>query len=66
MTKENKKSWNKPQLIILVRTKPGESVLLGCKNIDLSGPAGNVDHCQTYTEFPPGCIADLCLAKGLT
>ncbi len=35
-----KKSWKKPELIVLVRSKPEEAVLTGCKAMDtLSGGA---------------------------
>ncbi|MFC1597528.1 hypothetical protein ACFL5Q_06285 [Planctomycetota bacterium] len=40
MEKEPKKTWSKPQLIVLVRGKPEESVLLGCKALSDSGPGG--------------------------
>jgi len=34
---KEKKEWNKPKLLILIRGKPGEMVLAGCKdyNIDV-------------------------------
>ncbi len=37
MEKEHKKPWTKPQLIVLVRGKPEESVLLACKSSNQSG-----------------------------
>jgi len=37
---KKKKTWAKPQLIVLVRGKPEESVLLACKT-PASGPFTN-------------------------
>jgi hypothetical protein len=31
MEQRQKKSWQKPELIVLVRSKPQEAVLTGCK-----------------------------------
>ena len=36
-----KKSWNKPELTVLVRTRPEEAILGLCKNTDR--PGGNAD-----------------------
>ena len=33
-----KKAWQKPELIVLVRSKPEESVLTFCKNANAAGP----------------------------
>ena len=35
-----KKEWQKPELIVLVRSKPEENVLGYCKAGNLSGPVG--------------------------
>jgi len=35
-----KKKWEKPELIIIARTKPEESVLQACKFYVPSGPGG--------------------------
>ena len=32
MTQKSKRAWSSPELIVLVRGKPEESVLAGCKN----------------------------------
>jgi len=42
MTKQEqrKRAWVKPQLIVLVRGRPEENVLLGCKYISQAGPLG--------------------------
>ena len=29
---ENKKEWSEPELVVLVRSKPEEAVLTGCKH----------------------------------
>ena len=34
----SKKVWQKPALVVLVRTKPEEAVLVVCKNDGLVGP----------------------------
>lgn len=36
-----KKVWEKPKLIILIRSRPEESVLTACKTSTAEGPAGN-------------------------
>jgi hypothetical protein len=33
MEKKTKKDWKKPELIVLVRSKPEEAVLAFCKNV---------------------------------
>ena len=33
--RQNEKTWEKPELIVLVRSKPEEAVLLACKGSDL-------------------------------
>jgi hypothetical protein len=46
------KEWQKPQLIVLVRSKPEEMVLAACKYLDsLSGPDAAFGYCGTG----PGC-----------
>ena len=35
---EGKKEWRKPELIVLVRSKPEEAVLAKCKNYGEAGP----------------------------
>ena len=39
------KKWEKPQLIVLVRGEPGESVLQGCKTASGSGANSLDDGC---------------------
>lgn len=52
-----KKTWETPQLIVLVRSKPEEAILQVCKDSDPSGPSGTngicstdcSDYCQAYS-----------------
>ncbi len=45
--RESKKQWFEPELIVLVRSKPGEAVLSACKD---SGGGGNPNDDNT------GCL----------
>jgi hypothetical protein len=54
----NKKQWQKPELIVLVRSKPEEAVLLVCKG----GPQANSDlvrfnWCMQQDACTSGCDA---------
>ncbi len=53
--KHSKQNWEKPQLIILVRSTPAESVLLACKYVgwEFGGPETGFNSC--YWEM--GCGA---------
>ena len=31
MDEPTRRAWSKPELIVIVRSKPGEAVLLGCR-----------------------------------
>jgi hypothetical protein len=44
----SKKAWSEPELIVLVRSKPEEAVLAGCKNAagGGQGPAGTNNKCN--------------------
>jgi len=54
-----RKAWQKPELTVLVRSKPEEAVLLGCKlnNKDVGASSANeacqkasdCDHCELYS-----------------
>jgi hypothetical protein len=50
-----KKVWNKPELVVLFRGKPEESVLCHCKhkNTPPVSPAGQHDDCNWW----PSCGA---------
>jgi hypothetical protein len=41
------KTWEKPKLIILVRTRPEESLLQACKDHSPDGPTGVYALCST-------------------
>ncbi len=43
---ERKKSWTKPQLIVLGRGRPEEKVLAACKRTDQIGPNADTQNCQ--------------------
>jgi len=36
---EGKRAWQRPELIVLLRTRPEEAVLAGCKYAGVAGPA---------------------------
>ena len=61
MAKENK-VWEKPELIVLVRSKPEEAVLTGCKT-EVGplgqGPVGDFWQCSAPASYP--CSGD-CLS----
>jgi hypothetical protein len=41
------KSWRRPELIVLVRNRPEEAVLAGCKLTGAGGPPSAVSGCRT-------------------
>lgn len=41
-----KKKWKKPKLIVLVRSKPEEAILQGCKARGMGGPTTDQDYCN--------------------
>jgi len=44
--KTNKTQWNKPELLVLTRSNPEESVLIGCKmKGGTGGPQNLKDNC---------------------
>lgn len=53
---EMKKEWEKPKLIVLIRGKPEESVLLFCKTLGYAGenqPQGIIFQCGLFAEPMP-------------
>jgi len=58
MNEPPRRAWSKPELIVLVRGKPEEAVLTGCKN-DQVGGGPHVDqrdclisiYCDECTEY---------------
>jgi hypothetical protein len=49
MAEKEKQLWEKPQLIVLGRSRPEERVLIDCKNLNESGPEQN----PCVIESPP-------------
>ena len=49
---KNKNSWERPQLIVLGRSKPVEGVLAVCKDADRNTPGPNGKIC---TQAPTPC-----------
>jgi len=47
-----KPQWKKPELIVLLRTRPEESVLAGCKTGGSIGPRGSFN---CISEGGPNC-----------
>lgn len=46
MKEESKKKWEKPKLIVLVKTNPEERVLSACKEIEILGPGDSFGGCS--------------------
>ncbi len=53
---EKKKVWTEPELIVIVRNRPEEAVLVGCKDWMSSGtgPSSTVTECCTTADCT-GC-----------
>jgi hypothetical protein len=61
-----KKTWQKPQLIVLVRSKPEEAVLQFCKNAGANaglsaGPSASHLLCMSVPPISPG-LTQVCEA----
>jgi len=54
MVKKPKNQWNKPELIILMRSTTEEAVLKACKLGVKWGPSGEGGSCKQCGEYP-GC-----------
>lgn len=50
-----KKSWNKPELTVLVRTRPEEAVLETCKINGYPKPASSTDSNTSCFVLVPPC-----------
>jgi hypothetical protein len=50
-----KKAWLTPELIVLVRSNPEESVLFVCKGGATGGPVGGFGICSDY--LMPACAS---------
>ena len=59
--RERKKEWSKPELIVLVRSKPEEAVLYGCKGNTQQNPGAGSNYNQLVCVTSPNCAA-LCSA----
>ena len=51
------KAWVPPELIVLVRSKPEEAVLLACKVAGQGGSAGQAGGCNIVGCLPCGGVA---------
>jgi len=56
---DNKRQWTKPQLIVLVRSSPAESVLQGCKYTGYGFPSPGT----TYSACQDACAPCAVLEK---
>ena len=45
-----KKQWQKPQLVVLVRSKPEEAVLTACKAEGIAGAYYDAGLCSLYVD----------------
>ncbi|MCK4859671.1 MAG: hypothetical protein KAS87_03815, partial [Candidatus Omnitrophica bacterium] len=56
---KKKEKWEKPQLIVLVRGKPEESILNACKNHQVSGEGPDITYqgCEAEVSCDPPCDA---------
>jgi len=51
-----KKKWDKPKLIILIRGKPEERVLMGCKGGVFANPGSSTGtRCDGWIQWPGPC-----------
>ena len=42
----NRMKWHRPELVVLVRSRPEEAVLTGCKGAKAVGPPEGVKNCK--------------------
>jgi len=60
---EKNKVWQKPELIVLVRSKPEEAVLAGCKYLNPKSAAPGADPDAWCCEYGAEGCASECFAK---
>lgn len=60
-----KKQWNKPELYVLLKTRPEESVLVGCKN-DISDGAMSISTTCLNPGGDPLAPQDWCFSKTIS
>ena len=54
-----KKVWVEPELLVLVRNKPEEAMLVTCKGIPMPGGSGSsVDNCMEPCGIPCGILGN--------
>jgi len=53
--KTQRKQWQKPELVVLVRSKPEEAVLAGCKNIGVPNTDPTPHRATSCTVRPTSC-----------
>jgi hypothetical protein len=58
---ESKKAWVEPELIVLVRSKPEEAVLVFCKTADVIGGFSDTNSRCAYV---PVMNCSACLTNG--
>jgi len=56
---ESKKAWMEPELIVLVRSKPEEAVLIACKGD--GGPPSALDFYSNCYNFDGDPCPDTCI-----
>ena len=52
---ENKKEWVTPELIVLVRSQPEETVLILCKTVSAGGGENNLNSQCRIDDICMGC-----------
>ena len=46
MEQSTRRAWSRPELIVLVRTRPEEAVLSTCKDVNTGGPQTGQSNCS--------------------
>ena len=54
------KKWSKPQLVVLARGLPGESVLVSCKNSSRTGSGTDITNCKGFDARRTRCNQSDC------
>jgi hypothetical protein len=47
-----KKKWKKPELQVIIRNRPEEAVLTGCKELNFAGASNSNNSCMTQLSVP--------------
>jgi hypothetical protein len=64
--KTEKRPWQKPELIVLVRSKPEEAVLSGCKSSGHGGSPGVTPYYDQVGCWSPFNACALCSGESIT